>query len=120
MAQTLLSVLVRLGRTEELAVDRVRAKKSLKPRAAVDIDRDAIQVLSRERIHEDLESSGLQNEVILRGLILDDEAVLEAAAAAGLDAHAQSALLDGDALGVHKLLDLNASIRRDDELDFRL
>src|SRR4051794_801140 len=46
------------------------------------IDDDATDVLRRKRIHEHLELALLDDDVVLSGLILDQEPVLEAAAAA--------------------------------------
>src|SRR5206468_12728521 len=84
------------------------------------INRDAVQVLRRERINENVEPLTRDDDVVLRSAILDDQAVLEATAAARLHAHAKPAFLGGDAFGIHKLLDLNASIGRDGGIDFRL
>jgi hypothetical protein len=44
------------------------------------------------------------HEIVFGGLIFDEKAVLEAAAAARLDAHAESALRRIDVLGFHELL----------------
>ena len=57
---------------------------------------------------------------VVCGAIFDDEAVFEAAAATWLHTNTEPAFSDGDSFGVHKLLDLNASIGRDGEIDFRL
>ena len=56
------------------------------------VDRDAVQVLRRERIDEHAPFALVDDEVVFGGLVFDEEAVLEAAAAAGLDAHAKAAL----------------------------
>src|SRR5687768_9389705 len=57
------------------------------------VDRDAVQVLGGERVHEDPEAALVQHEVVLGGLVLDEQAVAEAAAAARLDADPQPALV---------------------------
>src|SRR5688572_19054064 len=55
------------------------------------IDDDVVQVLRGERVHEQLEPLLLDHEVIVGRLILDEEAVFESAAAAGLNADAKAA-----------------------------
>src|SRR5262245_16445982 len=67
---------------------------------------DVVQVLRANRIAEQLEPVLLYDEVIVRRLILDEEAVFESAATAGLNAHAKAADVRRHALGVHETLDL--------------
>src|SRR5688500_13708368 len=71
------------------------------------VDRHAAQVLGRERFNEDVEAVVRQHEIVLGRLVLDQLAVLEAAAPAGLDRDAQPALGGRDALGIHEGLDLD-------------
>src|SRR4029079_7210992 len=51
------------------------------------VDGDAVQVLRRERVDEDLEAVLFDNECVVSGLLFDEQAVAKAAAAAGLNAH---------------------------------
>src|SRR5687767_10866106 len=70
------------------------------------VDRDVVQVLRRKRIDEQLEPVLLDDKVILGRLVLDQQSVLKAAAPAGLNAHAKSADIRRNALGIHETLDL--------------
>jgi len=70
------------------------------------VDRDVVQVLRRERIHEESEPLPLENEIVLRRLIFDQQAVLESAAPAWLNAHTQSADIRRNAFDVHESLHL--------------
>src|SRR5688572_14229011 len=81
------------------------------------IDRDATQVLRRERVDEHAEAIRVDHEIVVCHLILDEQPVLEAAAAAGLHADAKAALLDRDALGFHEPQDLGGGHRRHHDRD---
>ena len=76
--------------------------------------------MGRERIDEHAKAFAWNDDVVLGGAVLYDQTVLEATATTGLDAYAKPTLLGGHALGVHKLLYLDASVWRDGEVDFRL
>ena len=57
----------------------------------------------------------VEDEIIFRRLVFNQQPVLEAAAAAGLHAHAESSLRGIDPLLLHELLDLNRRARGDDD-----
>src|SRR6185437_13625946 len=81
------------------------------------VDRDAVQVLGRERVDEDLEALLLDDHIVFGGLLLDEQAIAEAAAAAGLNAHPEPALLVGHAFLLHEALDLDDRARGDGDRD---
>ena len=62
----------------------------------------------------------IDDEVVFGGRVLDEEAVLEAAASAGLHAHAQAADRGIHAFLRHELLDLFARDGRDGHQNFGL
>src|SRR6185312_14564788 len=81
------------------------------------VDGDAVQVLRGERVDEDLEAVLVDNQVVLSGLLLDEQSVAEAAAAAGLNAHPEPALLAGHAFLLHEALDLDGRARSNSDRD---
>src|SRR5690606_2691927 len=66
------------------------------------VDLHAIQVLAAERIHEEPEPVGLDDVVVLLGLVLDVQAILEARATTRQHGHTQSGRLSR-ALLLHEL-----------------
>ena len=91
---------------------------SLHRRDVVDVD--PVQILSGKRITEYANAFLLQYKIVFGSLFLDEKAVLEAAATAGLDADAKAALCLGHAFGSHELLDLDRRHRRDVDHEKRL
>src|SRR5262249_3819396 len=61
------------------------------------VDRDPVEILRRERIDEPLVALLPEHDVVVGRLLLDEQAVAEAAAPAGLNAHAEPAVGDGHA-----------------------
>src|SRR4029078_11609032 len=61
------------------------------------------------------EAVPLDDEVIIGRLVFDEQPVLEAAASARLNAHAQAAFLDRNALGLHEPQHFGGRHRRYDE-----
>src|SRR5690606_12009055 len=76
------------------------------------VDLHAVQVLGAERIHEETKPVRVEDLIILLGLILDVEAVLEARAPAGQDRDAQARSL-GSALLGHELPHFGDRVRCD-------
>src|SRR6478672_7323185 len=84
------------------------------------VDDDAADVLGRERVDEHAIVTLVDDQIVFRGGVLDQEAVLEAAAPARLHAHAQATDGGIDPFLGHELLDLGARDGRDGHQDFRL
>src|SRR5260221_4898215 len=82
------------------------------------IDDDAADVLRREGVHEHSVAFLLDDEVVLGRGILDEQPVLEAAAAARLDAHTKPTDGGVHAFLGHELLDLDARHGRAGHVNF--
>ena len=75
---------------------------------------------AEKRIDEDPESVLVEDQIVLGGLVFDEQGILEPAAAAWLDPDAKSPFSGGNLLRFDKLLDFHPSGWGDVHCDFWL
>lgn len=76
------------------------------------VDRDALQILGRERIDEHPELAFVDDEIVVGALVFDEEGVLEPTAATWLHAHSEPAFLRRDSFRRHEPFHLYRRGRR--------
>src|SRR5687767_5751648 len=84
------------------------------------VDDGAVEILRREGVDEDAEPLVVDDDVVLCGRILDQQSVLEPAAATRLHADAKAATVGGDTFRLNEAPDFGCRDGRHGELDLRL